>query len=215
MIRALYPGLWASKQGYRLLFLCELVPNQRIKWPKSACQRSWKQTKKVFDPPWQWTISFQKVVHVAPGFEHYSTAWGHFQVLFAICLYLECSCPCPQTGTESNDMCSALIFASPSRVCLHSTTNQQLGPSFALGHYYPAFNPSWPCYSSLNWLPSLGMAILMDRALLFSCHQHLCDFSFAMITSSRISECSRSSNEIPRRSLEPSWFSWQPHTNST
>ena len=85
---------------------------------------------------------------MAPGFEHYSTARGPFQVLFAICLHPEWRCPCPQTGTESDNTCSALLCTSPSRVCVHGTTNQQLGPPFARGSYYTTFRPSRPRYSS-------------------------------------------------------------------
>ena len=77
---------------------------------------------------------------MAPSFEHYSTSQDHFQVLFPICLHPEHGCPHPQTGRESDNMCSALIFASPSQVCLHGTTNQQLVSPFPRGCYYTALN---------------------------------------------------------------------------
>lgn len=129
---------------------------------------------------------FQEIVREAPGFEHYGIAWGHFRVLFAICFHPECSCPCPQTGTESDNMCSALIFVSPSPACLHGTSNQQLSPPFPHRSHDTTFSPSQPHYSSSDGLPPLKMAMLMNRVLLSSCHRHLGDFSFEMITSSWI-----------------------------
>lgn len=75
---------------------------------------------------------------MALSFEHDSTAQDHFQVLFAICLHPECGCPRPQTGTESDNMCSALIFASPSQVCLHGKTTSSLTLPFHMGAIIPS-----------------------------------------------------------------------------
>lgn len=108
-----------------------------------------------------------------------------------------------KTGAESDNTCSACIFASPSQVCLHGTTNQQLGENLSTWGLLRSFSPSQPPCPSSSWLPLLRRAIPVDGALPPSCYHCSCDFSFETITSSCISKCSHSSNEIPGHSLEP------------
>ena len=76
---------------------------------------------------------------MALSFEHYGTARGHFQVPFTICLHPEHGCPRPQTGTESDNTCSVLIFASSSPV-FPRAANQQLGFPFPRGRDSTALN---------------------------------------------------------------------------
>lgn len=134
---------------------------------------------------------------MAFSFEHSRTAQGHFQVLFAICLQPECGWPHPQTGTESDNMWSLPIFASPVKSVSMAQLTRSLVLPFCVGATpLPSVHPKClVCHFSgglSGW-----------NALLPSCHHHSCDAAFETITSSWISKCSHSSNEIPRRFWNP------------
>ena len=149
----------------------------------------------------------------------------HLAVRTTLLLRATSRCRLPSASIQST-AAHALRWAQSQTICAHlcfvqsslspCASNQQLGSPFPRGRDSTALNhpshtipPPTGCHFSGKpggWLRLSCLHAITTHVI----------FSFEAITSSWISKCAWSFNEIPRLgSLEPSWFSWQRHTNST
>ena len=201
----------AKNQSSGLFSLWEYQHNQRVRWPNHAPDR--EAAKKLGRSG---THRDDAAHHLSKL--HIRHKWHIGPLPGAVC-HLPLSrarLPMPSDGHRVRQyvLCAHLCFIQSS--LSPRAANQQLGSPFPRGRDSTALNhpshiipPPTGCHFSGK--PGGWMRLSCLHAIT----THVI-FSFEAITSSWISKCSQSFNEIPRLgSLEPSWLSWQRHTNST